>query len=605
MKEEKVEEKKHVHPIVSTFKTEWAYLGKKRKLFVFYISLFVFAGLVSLLTPYVIGTIFNSIQESITSKAQLGSLIFKFILLLIITVVFWALHGPARVMETLTGFNVKKNYVNDKIRIVLKLPVKWHKDNHSGDTIDKINRASNSLQDFAGEKTYQIVYAIISLFGSLTILFFINWKIALFALLSAVIILLVISKVDNKLHKKYIELNAYNNKLSATIFDYISNILTVITLRLRKTVSEEIEEKQAVSYKAFKSVTIINEMKWGFATIAIQIMVVAALIYKAYSDFNLAGTILVGTLYMVYGYLNNVGETFYRFAEIYGNIIYSNAKIVNVDPIDEEYRKLEYPAEGRLPKGWKNIAFKDISFTYDLKGKRNHLQDINFSLKKKQKIALVGESGSGKSTILSLIRGLYKIEKGDIFCDNQILEGGINNIKDQVTLIPQEPEIFNNTFRYNITMNLPATDAEINKVIEISQLRNVIDKLPNGLDTNVKEKGVSLSGGEKQRLALARGLLAARKSEIVLMDEPTSSVDSLNEMKIHEQVFDEFRNKTIVSSIHRLHLLDKFDNIYLFSDGKIVGQGTFEELKTNPVFSRMWRRYNREKLLDKELEKKK
>jgi ABC-type multidrug transport system fused ATPase/permease subunit len=233
------------------------------------------------------------------------------------------------------------------------------------------------------------------------------------------------------------------------------------------------------------------------------------------------------------------------------------------------------------------------------------LQDINFSLKKRQKIALVGESGSGKSTILSLIRGLYKIEKGEIYCDNIILEGGINNIKEQVTLIPQEPEIFNNTFRYNITMNLPATDAEINKVIEISQLSSVIDKLPNGLDTNVKEKGVSLSGGEKQRLALARGLLAAKKSEIVLMDEPTSSVDSLNEMRIHEQVFDEFKNKTIVSSIHRLHLLDKFDNIYLFSEGKIVGQGTFEELKSNPVFSRMWRRYNREKLLDKELEKKK
>ena len=180
----------------------------------------------------------------------------------------------------------------------------------------------------------------------------------------------------------------------------------------------------------------------------------------------------------------------------------------------------------------------------------------------------------------------------------------MNRIKDHVTLIPQEPEIFNNSFRYNITMNLPASEEELNKIILISQLKAVIEKLPNGLDTSVMEKGVSLSGGEKQRLALARGLLAAKKSEIILMDEPTSSVDSLNEIKIHEQVFEEFKNKTIISSIHRLHLLDKFDYIYLFSHGKIVGQGTFEEMKKNPLFSKMWRRYNKEKLLDKDLEKK-
>jgi ABC-type multidrug transport system fused ATPase/permease subunit len=378
-------------------------------------------------------------------------------------------------------------------------------------------------------------------------------------------------------------------------------VITVITLRLKKSVSEEIEAKQAASYDTFKSATIIDEMKWGFASVAIQIMVVLSLIYKAYTQFNLTGTILIGTLYMVYGYLNNVGQTFYKFAYLYGSIIRANARIVGANPLDEEYKKLEYPEAGRLPKGWKEIKFKNLSFTYDTEGKRNHLDNVSFKLKKREKIALVGESGSGKSTILSLIRGLYKIEKGEIYCDDAPLEGGINRVKEQVTLIPQEPEIFNNTFRYNITMNLNVTEEELKKVIQISQLKSVIDKLPKGLDTNVMEKGVSLSGGEKQRLALARGLLAAKKSEIVLMDEPTSSVDSLNEMRIHEQVFEEFKNKTIISSIHRLHLLDKFDYIYLFSEGKIVGHGTFEEIKNNPLFNNMWRRYNREKLLDKEI----
>lgn len=583
------------HPIISTLKTEWGYLGKRRKLFVFYIALFVIAGLVSLITPYVIGSIFNSIQKTISSTEELWGLIFKIGLLLILTILFWVFHGTARIFEQTTGFFVKKNYINDKIRVVLKLPVKWHKDNHSGDTIDKINRASGALEDFSSSMTYNIVYAIISFIGSITILFFIDWKIGLFAFIFASSVLFIISRVDKNLDKKYMELNAYNNKLSATIFDYISNIITVITLRLKKTVSSEIDSKQIASYSVFRKSIIINEIKWGFASISIQVMVVAALIYRAFSEFTLTGTILIGTLYMLYGYLNNVGDTFYRFAELYGNIIRANARIVGAYPLDEEYTKLKYPEVGRLPRNWREISFKNISFKYDADGKINHLKDLNFTIKRKQKVALVGESGSGKSTLLSLIRGLYKIENGKIYCDGNLVLEGTDRVRDHVTLIPQEPEIFNNTFRYNITMDLPASEEKLKRAISMAQLNPVLEKLPNGLDTSVMEKGVSLSGGEKQRLALARGLLAADKSEIVLLDEPTSSVDSLNEMKIHENIFREFKDKTIISSIHRLHLLDKFDYIYLFSRGKIVGQGTFEEIKKNPLFDSVWKRYHQEK----------
>lgn len=591
------------HPIIDTLKAEWGYLGKRRKTFVLYIILFVIAGSVTLLTPYILGLIFNSIQESITSREELWGLIFKIILLLVVTVIFWALHGVGRVLENITGFFVKKNYINDKIRIVLRLPIKWHKDNHSGDTIDKVNRASGALEDFSSQMTYQIVYGLINFFGSIIVLFFIDWKIGLFALVFSSCTLFIISRVDKKLDKKYRELNVYNNKLSATIFDYISNITTVITLRLKKVVSQEIDSKQAASYRTFKSSVVINELKWGFASVAIQVMIVAVLIYKAYTDFTFTGVILIGTLYMLYGYLSNVGETFYRFADLYGNIIRSNARIAGAYPLDEEFAKLNSPEEGKLPKNWHELEFKNVSFTYDRNGKTNHLENIQVRIKRKQKIALVGESGSGKSTVLSLIRGLYPVEKGEVCCDGVALPNGVSAIKDHVTLIPQEPEIFNNSFRYNITLNLSASEEQMKAAVSMSQLKSVIERLPQGLDTNVMEKGVSLSGGEKQRLALARGLLAAQKSDIVLLDEPTSSVDSLNELKIYEQLFQEFKDKTIISSIHRLHLLEKFDYVYLFSKGKIVGQGTFSEIKNNPLFSKMWRRYSREKEIDRELKK--
>ena len=592
------------HPIINTLITEWKFLGNRRRAFAVYMAFFVVAGLISLITPFLIGTIFNDIQQSITSQQELTDLHIKITLLLVLTVLFWIFHGLGRVMEQKTGFFVRRNYVNDKIHKVLELPIRWHKDHHSGDTIDKINRAGSSLEDFSGHVTFQIAYGIVNFFGSIIIMFFIDWTIGLFVLLFSSITIFAISRIDKNLEKKYEDLNRYNNRYSATVFDYLSNVSTIITLRLKKMVSREINAKQMASYSTFRKTVAIDESKWALSSIAIRAMIVIALIYRSSTEFALTGTILVGTLYMIYGYLTQVGDTFYKFAELYGNIIRSNARIVGAYPLDEAYRHVKKKEVSRLPKNWRKIELKDVSFTYDQKGRIRHIDNINFQFARGQKIALVGESGSGKSTILTLVRGLYDIEKGEIYCNGKPLRNGLANVREHVTLVPQEPEIFNKTFRYNVTMNLPVSENEIRKVVEMAQLRQVIEKLPRGLDTNVLEKGVSLSGGEKQRLALARGLLAASDSEILLLDEPTSSVDSLNEIKIHDNIFGRFKDKTIISSIHRLHLLDKFDYIYLLSKGRIVGEGTFEQLKQNKKFRRMWAKYSKEKQRDRKLMKK-
>lgn len=592
------------HPILNALSTEWQFLGKRRRTFSLYIGFFIIAGLISLLTPYLIGSIFNDIQSAITTQEELAGLHWKILALLAVTVSFWIFHGTARVMEQRTGFFVRRNYVNDKISKVLDLPTKWHKDHHSGDTIDKISRAGSSLEDFAGHMTFQITYGIVNFIGSLAIMFFIDWNIGLFALVFSVITIFAITRIDKNLHRKYEELNSYNNKYSATVFDYLSNVSTIITLRLKKVVSKDIDSKQMVSYPTYRKTVAIDESKWALSSIAIRMMIVTALIYKSATEFGATGTIMIGTLYMVYGYLTQVGDTFYKFAELYGHIIRINARIVGAYPIDKSWSRLVTHEPGKLPKNWRKIEVKDASFAYDQKGKVKHLDGINFHFSRGQKIALVGESGSGKSTILRLVRGLYTIERGEVYCDGKPLR--LVQIRDHVTLIPQEPEIFNKTFRYNITMNVPSEERDIRKVIDMAQLNRVMERLPKGLETSVMEKGVSLSGGEKQRLALARGLLAAMEgeSDIILLDEPTSSVDSINEIRIHDNVFREFRDKTIISSIHRLHLLDKFDYIFFLSKGRIVTEGTLEDLKKNPRFSRMWAKYNREKQRDRKLMKK-
>jgi len=204
---------------------------------------------------------------------------------------------------------------------------------------------------------------------------------------------------------------------------------------------------------------------------------------------------------------------------------------------------------------------------------------------------LIGESGSGKSTILSVLRGLYPPQSGKIIYKGKELDYGFARLKHNITLIPQDPEIFNNTIEFNITMDLKSTREDLDKSVQMAQFEKVLGRLEKGLDTNVMEKGVSLSGGEKQRLALARGLLAARNSDIILMDEPTSSVDSVNEVKIHENIFKEFKDKTIISSIHRLNLLNKFDYIYMFENGRIIAEGSLNDLMRNPKFLVMWRKH--------------
>ncbi|MBI2449795.1 ABC transporter ATP-binding protein [Candidatus Pacearchaeota archaeon] len=591
--------KRYKNYILNILATEWHYLKSWKKGFVIYVILFAIAGIVTLMTPLVIGLIFNSIQQSIVSKQELNQLIFKIFLLLAITLGFWMFHGLGRVLEQRAGFLVKRNYTNDKINKTLELPISWHKDHHSGDTIDKINRGSGAISEFSSHITFQIISAIINLFGSLIILFFIDFKSAIFAFLFSSFVLFIISRFDNNLNKKYQELNNFGNKSSATIFDYLSNIFTVKTLRLNKTVSAEIDNKLMASYPTYKKSVVLNESKWAFASIMISLMTVLVLSYRAYAEFTSTGIILIGTLYMIYGYLSNVGNTFYTFAWLYGDIVRNNASIVSTNPIDEAYEKIEPDNYGRLPDNWNEVMLKNVSFTYDKEGKIVHLDNINFHFKKGEKIALVGESGSGKSTILALIRGLYSPENGEVYCDGKLLRNGFVDLKRHVTLIPQHPEIFNNTIRYNITMDLPAKEEDLKEVIFMSQLNAVISRLEKGLETNVMEKGVSLSGGEKQRLALARGLLAAKNSDIVLLDEPTSSVDSINEMKIHDQVFERFKDKTIISSIHRLHLLDKFDYIYLFLEGRIIAEGSLNELKRNPVFSAIWRKYMRSSFAEK------
>jgi ABC-type multidrug transport system fused ATPase/permease subunit len=217
------------------------------------------------------------------------------------------------------------------------------------------------------------------------------------------------------------------------------------------------------------------------------------------------------------------------------------------------------------------------------------LQDVNIKMQRGKRIAFVGESGGGKTTLLALVRGLYEPDPGlEVLVDGQKISLG--SLNQTVTLMPQEPEIFESTILYNITLGLPFPEEEIMEVCRQARFEEVAERLPRGLHSEIQEKGVNLSGGQKQRLAMARGILAARESEVVLLDEPTSSVDPKTEAAIYQQLFAAFSQKAIVSTIHRLHWLHLFDYVYVVSGGRIVEEGSFDWLRSNgPVFMELWK----------------
>ena len=199
--------------------------------------------------------------------------------------------------------------------------------------------------------------------------------------------------------------------------------------------------------------------------------------------------------------------------------------------------------------------------------------------------SLVGTSGSGKSTLLRVIAGLYEAERGHVVADGQV-HFGRRQLSDVATLIPQEADVFEAAMHENITLDQQVPEAELRRALYVSALDAVLDSLPHGLDTPMSERGFNLSGGQRQRLALARGVLAAGGSSLLLLDEPTSSLDAVTEKRVFERLHAAHPTACILASVHRLALLVHFDRVVFMVDGQALDSGSCDELRQRqPAFA--------------------
>jgi len=582
----------YTNPLVYLFRTTWKYSeGNHRQVYLYWM-LFVLGNISTLLIePFLTANMINIIQVEGITKASINSLLLLLGISVLATVLFWSCHAPARVIELANAFKARVNYRQYLIKGVMNMPLEWHVEHHTGQTIDRIEKGTTGIYNFA-EDTFLIIYAVVELAISLTMLAYFSHSAGIIVIGMLFISIWITMRFDNVLIERYKELSRAENKIAERVIDSISNISTLITLRVERIVFKSIMHMVQKPYDLDLRTNTLSEIKWGLTGLCCRLTTALVLGFYFWDQAHLGTGVLIGSVFLLISYLRRIEETFFRFTGMYGDIIKRRARVNNAEDLSKDFSP-NGMVNHVLPDNWRELQVRNLSFSYKSESERDpHIDDISFTIKRGKRIALVGQSGSGKTTLLKLIRDLYHPQNGQISVDDVIIPNGFNGISQAVTLVPQDPEILSATIETNITLGAEYDLKTIHRFTDMACFTDVISDLPKGLESTTKEKGVNLSGGQKQRLALARGLLACLDKEIILLDEPTSSLDSKTEREVYRNIFNGFVGATIVSSIHRLHLLPLFDEVWMFKDGKIIAQGTLRDLIDNcSDFQVLWDQY--------------
>lgn len=582
---------------VFMIRQSFRYAGAWRATYLKALGMLTASQLVWVLRPLVLAGVIDTLQAGgpeVLSRvgAWLG-------LYALVECLPWVVWKPARQMERSAAFQMRRALIDRFYGMLQGLPIAWHRDHHSGDTINRVRKAADCLFEFS-QNQFMYIMMITQVVMSFTIIVFLSPLIGGIALLCTVLTGLAVARFDRILVPLYSRENEGEHKVAATLFDYISNITTIISLRLGRRTQANLLEKIDLIWPVFCRQIRIHENKYMVLTVCIVLLDVSIIGAYIWTQIVTTGTVAIGTTVAIYQYLRLLSDTFYTFADNYQQVIRWKTDFAAVGDIERAAAQGVLPSETEQVEwnAWQNLHIAGLDFSYRPSGQEDcgeeavaNLHGIEFSCSRGEKIAVVGASGAGKSTLLALLRGLYIPDRADVHVDGERL-ATLAPLWNQTTLVPQDPEIFENTILYNITVGLDVPEAEVRQAVELAGFSDVVLRLPQGLNSDIREKGVNLSGGEKQRLALARGILAARSSTILLLDEPTSSVDLLTEGMIYRRMFAHFTQTTIISSLHRLHLLPLFDRVLVLEEGRLAENGSFADLLARGgLLSRLWQDY--------------
>jgi ABC-type multidrug transport system fused ATPase/permease subunit len=581
--------------LLRLYRDLWRYAGAGRKSIVAAFALLLASQLFKLGVPYLSGRAINTLQQHGLDGLRPAG----FLLLLIFsaTLLSWLLHGPGRVLERNVALTVRRELSGALIARALTLPLPWHARHHSGETAHRVRQCSGALYDFAQSQFIYLQNAV-RLIGPVIALCLIAPQVGALAVFGYVVIALVIARFDRVMVQLAHAENAAERRYSAAVLDGLGNVFSVYALRMAQGIKQLIERRLLVIYEPLRKSIVLNEWKWcsvDILSVALSCALVALYVYLSArgaaipADVGAATpppALRIGNLFMVYEYSAQAGGVITAIAAHFQSFARQQADYASGDVIlDAELSHLADDALAAVAP-WQQLTFDDLTFRHSAAADPT-LDRLAFTLRRGKRYALIGGSGSGKSTLLRILSGLYVAQSLRFAHDEERIDAPLDAalwLRGSAMLIPQESEIFEGTLGENLLL------PERAKLLDDDAIANALtvsrsDAFVSDIETPVVERGANWSGGQRQRVALARGVIAAQDCGLLLLDEPTASLDPETESAVYANLFNAFRDSCIVSSIHRLNLLDRFDQVLLLEHGRLLAAGSVEQLReSSPQF---------------------
>jgi len=456
----------------------------------------------------------------------------------------------------------------------------------SGSVSSRFVTDINAIDEFIGASISKALIAILSLIGITIILLWIHWQLALFILFMNPLVIyftVVLGKKVKTLKKK--ENNAYEI-FQQSLVETLDGVQQIRASNREKHYLQRVTKKAQQIKKHSASFSwrsdAANRLSFGIFLLGFDVFRALSMFLVVFSNLS------IGEMMAVFGYLWFMTSPVQEILNIQYAYFAANAALARINNLLHLKQEPQYPHNKNPFKNEKTVSIQieNIQFAYG--EKEPVLKNVNLEIKAGEKIALVGASGGGKSTLVQVLLGMYPQQQGMLYFDNvPITDIGLDIVRENVATVLQHPAMFNESIRSNITLGIETDDEKIWQALTTAQLDSDIKALPAQLDTLIGHNGVRLSGGQLQRLAIARMLLSEPK--VVILDEATSALDTHTEKNLHIALKEYLKNKTTLIIAHRLSAVKQADRVYVFEDGHIIEQGSHDELIQNKgLYSRLY-----------------
>jgi len=448
----------------------------------------------------------------------------------------------------------------------------------SGSVSSKLVTDMQTVESFIGSALSRSIVSILTLIGVAIILLMIDWKLGALILILQPAITLVTQVISRRVAKYKKEENRSISRFQNSLIETLDLFGQIKASSKEKFfISQSIQDAKKLRYETEK----FNKKSFASEKFSFTLFLSVFELFRALGLVMVATSSLsIGLMFAVFGYLWFMMTPVQDLIAL--QYAYANAK----SSLERLNKLLDLQVEhdtsdGVNPFSGKNgasIEAKNLSFSYNKNS--NVLKHISFKIKSGSKVAFIGASGSGKTTLAKLLSAFYVASSGKLFFNNvELSRVGLHTLRKNLFVVLQQPILFNDTLRFNLTMGDDFSDEQINRALIMAQLKSFIDVLPDGLDSMVGKNGVRLSGGQKQRLSIARMILTNPK--IVIFDESTSALDVHTESELFMAIDSFLQERTVIVIAHRLSTVQSADYIYVLSDGFIAEEGNPNDLLEN------------------------